>query len=138
MKNILLSFSFVLITSNFLNAQKVQWRWLNSSFEVSRDANFIHFIGSAYIADYFENRGMQWWQADLVAFWMGFAWEVKDGLISDNNVPVFGAEGFSTMDINVNIMGLFANRVVNISLNKIFRMNKRKKKQSRDPGDIYY
>jgi len=138
MKKVLLTLFLVFITSNILTAQNMQWRWSNSAFEVTPEANLTHLIGSAFLADFFESRGMEWWKADLAAFGMGLAWEIKDGFVPYETVPVFGAEGFSKMDIAVDLAGVVLNRAVNVTLEKAFKMNRKGKRSPRDPGDIYY
>ena len=119
------------ILTNQLSAQDIKWRWSKSTFDVSPEANTAHFIGSAFLADFLETRGMKWWQADLTAIGLGLAWEVKDGLIPFEKVPVFGSEGFSMMDAKLDIAGVVLNRVTNLALNKIIKSSKKQPKPHR-------
>ncbi|MBN2279633.1 MAG: hypothetical protein JXQ65_03550 [Candidatus Marinimicrobia bacterium] len=138
MKKFLIPIILILITTTFLPAQDMKWRWSNSAFNVTPEANLTHLIGSAFLADYFESRGLVWWQADLAAFGMGLAWEIKDGFVPYESVPVFGAEGFSKMDIAVDLAGVLLNRAINITLEKAFKMDRKDRREPRDPGDYYY
>ena len=125
------------ILSNKIFAQDFHWRWSRSTFDVSPEANLAHFVGTGFLADFYERKGLVWWQADLAAFWTGFAWEVKDGYLHYSIIPVIGSDGFSKMDISINILGLFSNRIFNFALKKVFKMNKKQKKPH-EPGRFYY
>ena len=108
-----------------------QWRWSDSKFMVTPEANTAHCIGSAFLADFIESRGMKWWQADLTAIGLGALWEVKDGLVPYEKVPVFGSEGFSMMDLKLDIAGVVLNRVANYGIKQIVKYSRRKIKQHR-------
>jgi len=138
MKNLKSILLVIFVFISALNAQTIQWRWSRSKFYVSPEGNSIHFVGSAYLADFYERRGLVWWQADLASFWTGFAWEIKDGFLYHRTVPIIGSDGFSTMDIYVNILGIVSNRVLNITVEKFLRINKRNQKYIHDPGHFYY
>jgi hypothetical protein len=127
----------VFLLVNMLSAQNMEWKWSNSKFDVTPEANTAHFIGSAFLADFLETRGMEWWKADLTAMGLGLAWEIKDGFVDYRSVPVFGAEGFSKMDIIADFSGVIANRLLNVGLEKIFKLNRKTPKKP-TPEDLYY
>jgi hypothetical protein len=138
MKKFVFVISIILLFINKADAQNLQWRWSNSSFDVTPEANATHFIGSAFLADALERKGMEWWQADLTALGLGLMWEIKDGFVPYETVPVFGAEGFSKMDLATNVAGVVLNRVVNVGLEKLFKLSRKSKEKQPDPSDIYY
>ncbi len=136
MKHFLVVICLIGVMTTVGYSQNLQWRWSKSSFSTTPEANATHFVGSAFLADYFERKGMTWWQADLTSFGFGLAWEIKDGFVDYRQVPVVGAEGFSKMDLLVDISGILANRLINVGLEKIFKLSKPKKQPL--PEDIYY
>jgi hypothetical protein len=83
------------------------------------DAYALHSVANLYITKKFEDFGVKWWKADLITFSLGVLWEVKDGYVPVEEVPIFGGDGFSSTDIAVNTMVLAANRVIRFGIKKI-------------------
>ncbi len=136
-KTIIFTLTSFFLLSSTLSAQNMVWKFSNSKFDVTPEANTAHFVGSAFLADFLETKGMEWWKADLTAIGLGLAWEIKDGFVDYRSIPVFGAEGFSKMDIVSDIAGVVANRLLNVGLEKVFKLS-RKKHSKPSPKDLYY
>ncbi len=83
------------------------------------DAYTLAIIANYYSVKKFEEVGFSWWQADLTTFTLGVAWEVKDGLVPLEEVPIFGGNGFSTTDIAVNAGVIVTNRILKFGLSKV-------------------
>lgn len=111
-------------------AQEIgKWRWSTAKFNATPEANTTHFLGSAFLADFMETKvGLKWWQADLTVIALGAIWEVKDAYVPYEIVPYFGAEGFSMMDLKLDIAGVVLNRLTSYGIKKIFNSTKKKTK----------
>jgi len=95
------------------------WRVSKQPVSFNMSASLTHTIGSAYLANSFENF-MPWWQADLAALSLGLLWEVKDGLVPWEAGGVIGGEGFSYNDFKMDLLGVLINRMLPTLLEKSF------------------
>ena len=86
-----------------------QWRWSSQPIMQMPDASALHSVASGYMAHCFEHR-LEWYQADLISFGIGLAWEVKDALVPYEKAGLIGGEGFSVGDIQMNVLGILLNR----------------------------
>lgn len=118
-----------LISMNSYAQEMGQWRWSQSKFEVSPEANTLHMLGSGFLADFMETKvGLKWWQADLTVITLGTLWEVKDGFVPYEKIGFWGAEGFSMMDLKLDIAGVVLNRVASYGIKKLFNSTKKQSK----------
>ncbi len=130
-KNLLIAIITILvvITSQSFAQEYGQWRWSQAKFDVTPEANTLHCLGSGFLADFMETKvGLEWWKADLTVISLGFLWEVKDGLVPYEKIPVFGSGGFSMMDLKLDIAGVVINRVASYGIKKLFNSTKKKSK----------
>ncbi len=121
--------SFILLSVNNLRGEELQWRVSNSKFNVSPEANTGHLVGCALLSDFFDKQGFKWWQSDLMTLSLGVLWEVKDGYVYYKDVGFLGGEGFSMMDVKLDIAGILLNRTASICI-KHYR--KKKIERARD------
>jgi hypothetical protein len=108
------------------NAQEMgQWRMSHQKFMDYPGHNIQH-LGTGLISFTLDNTtDLRWWQSDLIALTLGFAWEIKDGFIPYENVGYLGGEGFSWMDVRTDIYGILLNRFLNYSIKKIYFWGKK-------------
>ncbi len=125
-KNLLIATILIALSFNQTFAQQMgQWR-TTTDYTVHYDkagynlpdAYTLSILSNFYGVKKFEDIGMSWWQADLTTFTLGVAWELKDGLVPIEKVPVFGGNGFSTTDLAVNAGVIVTNRILNFTLKK--------------------
>jgi len=83
------------------------------------DAVGMHILGNYFFANKFDDVGLKWWQSDLATFSLGVLWEVKDGYIPVEQVPVIGGNGFSYSDLYVNAGIIITNRIFKFGINTI-------------------
>lgn len=107
-------------------AQEIgQWRTTqnytvsdNPTGETIPTSYTLSILSNYYSVKKLQDAGMSWWQADLTTFSLGVLWEVKDGFVPLEKVPVIGGNGFSTTDLAVNASVIVANRILNFTLKK--------------------
>lgn len=114
-------FWFLIVLVGFLinNCHAQEWRWSDQKFMDAPEQNIQH-LGAGLISFTLDNTtNLKWWQSDLIALSAGVAWEIKDGLIPYEKYGYWGGEGFSIMDIGIDITGIAINRVLWFSFKKI-------------------
>lgn len=100
------------MTDNYTVADTPTGETIPTSYVLSVLSNY-------YGVKKLQDAGMSWWQADLTTFSLGVLWEVKDGFVPMEQVPVFGGNGFSTTDLKVNATVIVANRLLDFASRKV-------------------
>jgi len=128
-KQIIAIITILIAITSLLSAQDIgQWR-MTTNFTVSDNptgetlptAYLLSVLSNYYGVKKFQEAGMSWWKADLTTFSLGLLWEVKDGLVPENKVPIFGGNGFSTTDLTVNASVIITNRILDFATRKLVR-----------------
>ena len=116
----------IILLTSFCHAQTLgEWRWSHQEFMDAPKKNVQHF-GTGLISmtlDYTTN--LKWWQSDLIAISCGVAWEIKDGFCPYEKFGYWGGEGFSFMDVKIDIAGVAINRILNYSIKAIYKKVKK-------------
>ncbi len=72
-----------------------------------------HFSGSFILCSDISRLGVSNKKAAIIAFSIGFAWEVKDAFMPREKYGAIGADGFCWRDLTADAVGVFASYIVN-------------------------
>lgn len=93
-------------------------KWLSKSGTVIKYDKLEHLILATLLFWFWNAMPILWWCAAGITWWIGFVWEVKDGIHAYDGINV---EGFSWKDLIANTAGIALGYLIYLNVSVVLR-----------------